>query len=79
MRMLQFPGTRTIVALWHLFRFIGSNQEKFLGALNKSAKTEDPWISILSAPGGESTRDFMLMLFNCSKIAGCLFITDMRV
>ena len=36
-----------------------------------SAKTEDPWIF--------STRDFMLMLFNCSKIAGCLFIMDMRV
>ena len=36
-----------------------------------SSKTEDPWISL--------PRDFMLMLFNCNKIEGCLFFTDMRV
>ena len=72
MRMLQFPGT--IVALWHLFRFIGSNKARFLGALNKfmsSAKTEDPWISQLVIACS--------CYVNCSKMAGCLFITDMRV
>ena len=67
--LLQHPGA--IVALSPLW-LISSNLARFMGALNKC------YLQRLRIRGF-LFRDFMLMLFNCSKISGCLFITDMRM